>query len=258
MTRIAVVVYGLVAAAAAVVSMIYLLGFIGVNALPKACTPVIRSVVSPCIDEELGGPADVAPIVDLALIALFALQHSGMARPGFKRIWTRIVPEPIERSTYVLFSSVALALLFWQWRPIPEVIRDYAHPPGRTVWQLLFWLGGAIGIAAALSMRSLESLGLPQVFCYARGKAWRPPRFQTPGIYRFVRHPMWLAALLMTWATPTITLGHVLFSTAMTLYFAIAIPLAERDLAAEYGNAYRRYRRRTPMLVPLTRWRSRR
>jgi len=258
MTRIAVLLYGLLAATAGATTMTYLLGFIGVNALPEAYAPVIRSVVRPAVDEELGGPADVAVIVDLALIALFALQHSGMARPGFKRVWTRIVPEPIERSTYVLLSSAALVLLFWQWRPIPEVIWDYADPPGRTVWQLLFWLGGAIGVAAALSMRSLESLGLPQVFCYAQGKVYRPPAFQTPGIYRFVRHPMWLAALLMIWATPTITLGHVLFSTAMTLYVAIAIPLAERDLAAEYGDAYRRYRRCTPMLVPLTRWRSRR
>jgi protein-S-isoprenylcysteine O-methyltransferase Ste14 len=199
------------------------------------------------LDGEPRGP--LALTVDFGLLTLFALQHSGMARPGFKRLWVRVVPVPVERATYVLLSNLALLLLFWQWRPIGGVVWEITEPTARAVVHVLFAAGWLTVLATSFLINHFDLFGLRQAFLYFRGVPYTPLPFTTPGPYRLVRHPLYVGWLIAFWATPTMSAAHLLFAAAITMYILVAVALEERDLVAAYPQ-YADYRRRVPMLVP--------
>lgn len=201
-------------------------------------------------------PIEEALLVDGLLIALFAVQHSVMAREGFKRVWTRVVPPAIERSTFVLAASACLTLLYWQWRPLGSVVWD-AWPSGLgsalVGVSLVGWL---MVLASTFMIDHAELFGLRQVVRAFRGRPHPTTVFATPAVYRVVRHPLYLGLVIAFWATPVMTFGHLFFAGAMTVYILVAIQLEERDLVARYGEAYREYRRRVGMLLPIPRRRA--
>ena len=208
------------------------------------------------LDGAAEGPLGVAFASDAGLLALFAVQHSVMARKWFKDWWTRVVPRTLERSTYVLFSSLALILLFWQWRPLGGVVWSVEEPSGRLALRALFVFGWGLVLYSTFLINHFDLFGLRQVWLYLLGRPYTALRFGTPGPYRLVRHPLYVGWLFAFWATPTMTLAHLLFSVATTAYILLAIRFEERDLAREHGERYESYRRSVPMLVPFTRRRS--
>jgi protein-S-isoprenylcysteine O-methyltransferase Ste14 len=191
-----------------------------------------------------------ALLINTLLLGLFAVQHSVMARPAFKRWWTRWVPKPVERSTYVLFSSAALLLLFHQWQPMGGVVWDVQNPIGRGVLTTLFASGWIVILVATFLINHFDLFGLRQVWLYLRGQEYTPLEFTTPGLYRYVRHPLYVGWLLAFWATPTMTVAHLVFAMATTAYILIAIQFEERDLVDVHGQTYAHYRQRVPMLMP--------
>jgi protein-S-isoprenylcysteine O-methyltransferase Ste14 len=231
--------YGLVSYLLFLAVFLYSIGFVGDFAVPRSI--------------DAGGPEATfwpALLVNLGLLGLFALQHSGMARPGFKTWWTRIVPEPIERSTYVLVASAVLALLCWQWRPMPEVVWHVEAAWAQwTLWGL-FGLGWLLVLTATYMISHWHLFGLKQVHEHLRGDELSAPEFQIRGYYQYVRHPLNLGFLIAFWATPEMTVGHLLFALATTGYIFVAMVLEERDLIARFGERYRQYRERVPMIVP--------
>jgi methanethiol S-methyltransferase len=234
---------------------LYLLAFLGnlqVTALAEV-VPAIRAWIPRSID--LGrdmGSLGAAVLLDLGLIALFGLQHSVMARPGFKRAWTRIVPQEAERSAYVLIASTVLAFMMWQWRPIPTPVLWQADAAWTaTVGWGVMGLGVAVLLWATFLIDHFELLGLRQGWTTLRGKELRAPAFVTPYLYKIVRHPQYLGWLLIFWGTPTMTAGHLLFAAAMSGYILIAIRFEERDLVQHIGADYERYRQQVPPLVPV-------
>lgn len=239
MLRILAFLYGLAGYAAAMVAILYSIGFTGDFLVP-------RSV-------DAGGPAaslGEAVLINLALLGLFAVQHSVMARQGFKRVWTRLVPWPIERSTYVWISALLLGLLFWQWRPIPDVVWQVDNDLGAGVLWALFGLGWVLVFGAVMSIDMMELFGVKQVFAFLQRRNMEHVAFKTPILYRIVRHPLYLGFLIAFWAIPTMTLGHMLFAVATTGYMLAAVRLEERDLVAVFGDQYRDYRERVPMILP--------
>jgi methanethiol S-methyltransferase len=239
--RIAFFIYGSLSYLIFLGTFLYAIGFIG------------NFGVSETLDGERSGPFVVAFLIDAGLLTLFAVQHSVMARKWFKDWWTRIVPKPLERSTYVLFSSLALILLFWQWRPLGGVIWSIEDPLGQLVMRGLFAFGWALVLISTFLINHFDLFGLRQVWLYLRGRPYTTLHFGTPGPYRLVRHPLYVGWLFAFWSTPTMTLAHLLFSIATTAYIVLAIQFEERDLAREHGEAYEAYRRSVPMLIPFTR-----
>jgi methanethiol S-methyltransferase len=203
------------------------------------------------IDSGPVGPLVPSLLIDAALLGIFAVQHSVMARPAFKRWWTRFVPHSIERSTFVLFSSLALILLIWQWRPIPTVVWSVTAPGAVLALQVLSWVGWAILLTSTFLLNHFELFGLQQVYSRLTGRTQSAPEFRTPLFYRYVRHPLYLGFVIAFWSAPTMTVGHLWFSAACTGYILIGIWLEERDLVALFGDQYRRYREQVSMLVPL-------
>ena len=239
MARPLYLVVALVCYAAFFASFVYLIGFVGgYSALPTH------------IDKGLAAPPLTAAAIDLALIALFGVQHSVMARPGFKARWTQIVPQPIERSVYCLAAAAALAVLFTFWHPIDGTVWDVANPAGRSALWALFGLGWGIVFISTWLISHFELFGLAQVWRHWRGSQEPAVKLTTPAFYRLVRHPIYTGFLLAFWATPTLSYGHLLLAAAMTVYVLIAIGYEERDLVGVFGNEYVAYRKRVGMLVP--------
>lgn len=217
---------------------LYAIGFVGNLLVPKS------------IDSEPGSERVRSLIVDAGLLALFAVPHSVMARVGFKRWWTRFIPQSIERSTYVLISSLLLAILFWLWQPVEEVIWATDLAGLKILSQLIFWMGWGIVLWSTFLIDHFDLFGLEQVYRCFRGQPYTPPDLKAPFVYRFVRHPIMLGFLLAFWATSRMTAGHLLFAGMTTAYVLVAIRLEERDLIGFYGQRYEAYRARTGMLLP--------
>jgi methanethiol S-methyltransferase len=239
--RITVFIYGIVSYALGVASLLYLICFLSNIVVPKTIDSAPVGAVAPAV------------IVDLVLIGLFALQHSIMARPGFKELWTRIVPKPAERSTYVLLTGLVLALLCWQWQPISGVVWNVEGAVGKGLLQALFWLGWVILFASTFMINHFDLFGLRQVYLRLKGQPYRPVPFVQVALYRFVRHPIMLGVLIGFWATPSMSVGHLLFAVASTVYVFIGIFLEEHDTRQALGESYERYRRETSMIVPMPR-----
>lgn len=239
--RLAILLYAIVSYAVFTVSFLYALGFVGNYVVPKS---IDKSI-------DVGSQTNVseAVVVNLLLLSLFAIQHSVMARPAFKRWWAKFLPVACQRSTYVLLSSLILLLLFWQWRPIPAPIWEAS---GIVAWLLtgVHWLGWLIAFASTHMIDHFDLFGLRQALLALRGAEMPAQSFRTPLLYKIVRHPLMLGFLLAFWATPAMTAGHLLFAIANTAYILVALQFEERDLIAEFGTTYQQYRRRVPMLVP--------
>jgi protein-S-isoprenylcysteine O-methyltransferase Ste14 len=235
--RSLILLYALVSYTVFFASFAYGLGFVGNYLVPKSI--------------DVGGSAALseAIVIDALLIGLFAIQHSVMARPAFKRWWAKTLPVACQRSTYVLLSSLLLLLMFWQWRPIPAPIWQVE---GIAAWALigLYWLGWVIALASTFMIDHFDLSGLRQAFFAMRGAEPPAQSFKTPLLYKVVRHPLMLGLLLAYWATPEMTVGHLLFAVLNTAYILIGLQFEERDLIAEFGATYQQYRRRVPMLLP--------
>lgn len=222
-------------------TFLYAIAFIGGFGVPTT------------LDGPATEPLATAFAVNAALLALFAVQHSVMARKWFKVRWTRIVPKPIERSTYVLLSSLALILLFWQWRPMGGEIWSVENPAGALVLRGLFAFGWGLVLVSTFLIDHFDLFGLRQVWLHLVGQPYTARDFVTPGPYRLVRHPLYVGWFLAFWMTPTMTLAHLVFAVATSAYILIAIQFEEHDMVREFGDTYRDYRRRVPMLVPFSR-----
>jgi methanethiol S-methyltransferase len=239
--RVAGFLYGVACYAFFFATFLYAIGFVEGLVVPKS------------IDDGAVVPAARAVAIDLLLLTLFAVQHSVMARPRFKQWWTQFVPKPVERSTYVLLASLALALLCWQWQPLPAVVWHVDNPTAATALVGLSFVGWLIVLTSTFIINHFELFGLHQVANNLAGRAMPPPRFRSPLFYRFVRHPIYLGFIIAFWSLPTMTVGRLLFAAATTGYILIGIVLEERDLVAVFGDDYRRYRARVSMLIP---WRK--
>jgi protein-S-isoprenylcysteine O-methyltransferase Ste14 len=236
--KTAVLVYGTIAYGAFLATYLYAIGFIGNFAVPRT------------IDGAPVTGLGTALLINIGLLGAFALQHSIMARPAFKRWFTRYVPKPIERSTYVWFSSLLLIALFVYWQPLGGIVWQVTDPVGRALLYALFASGWLIVLVATFLINHFDLFGLRQVWLYFRGKPYTPLKFGTPWLYRYVRHPLYVGWFLAFWSTPVMSVTHLLFAIATTAYILIAIQFEERDLVSEHGRAYADYRRQVPMLIP--------
>ncbi len=236
--RITVFLYGVACYLVFLATFVYAIGFLGNFGVPKS------------IDSGPQSGFAAALTINLALLGLFAVQHSVMARPWFKAAWTRIVPTPAERSTYVLFSSLALVVLFWGWQPMGGVIWKVDNDFGRLALDALYALGWLTVLATTFLINHFDLFGLRQVWVHLRGRAYTDIGFRTPGPYRIVRHPLYVGWLLVFWSAPVMTAAHLVFAVATTAYILIAIQFEERDLV-RFHEEYAEYRRRVPMILPI-------
>jgi len=238
MLRFLVLIYGIVCYVMFLGTFLYTIGFVANFAVPKA------------IDSGTAGDWVTSLIVDGVLLGLFAVQHSVMARPAFKRLWTPLVSEPAERSTYVLFTNLLLLLLFWQWRPLPEPAWELASPPLRMLIWAICGCGWLVVLVSTFLIDHFELFGVRQVFLHFTGQPFRTVDFKTRVFYRFVRHPLMTGFVIAFWATPTMSVGHLFFAAMTTGYILVAVQLEERDLVTFHGDEYREYQRQVGMLIP--------
>ncbi len=239
MKRVGIFLYGLVCYAVFFVTFLYAVGFVGDLLVPKT------------VDEGFQGGDGFAWLVDILLLSVFALQHSIMARQGFKRWWTRMVPRPVERSTYVLFSSLALIALFGFWRPIGDVAWQVRGSAMAFLLTGLYFSGWGIVLFGTFLINHFNLFGLEQVYLAMTERDAKPPRFVKPLFYKIVRHPLMLGFIIAFWAAPVMTVGHLLFAFASTGYILVAIQFEERDLVRFHGEDYRRYQREVSQIVPM-------
>jgi protein-S-isoprenylcysteine O-methyltransferase Ste14 len=237
MTRLFGLLYGVLMYAFFVATFVYAICFVGNIAVPKT------------IDSGSESPLMVAVAINALLLTAFAVQHSVMARQGFKRAWTRVVPKQLERSTYVLAASLVLALLLWQWRPIPQTVWEL-HGTAAAMLSVVFWAGWAILLTSTFLINHFELFGLKQVWTYLRRTEHTEAKFRTPSLYKVVRHPLYLGFVIAFWSTPRMSVGHLIFAIATTGYILLGIYFEERDLINTYGHAYLNYCKKVPMLVP--------
>jgi protein-S-isoprenylcysteine O-methyltransferase Ste14 len=243
MKRIASFTYGTFAYVCFLVTFLYAIGFVADVLVPKS------------INSGPAGPVETAVMVNVALLSLFAIQHTGMARRTFKKFWTKIVAPPIERSTYVLFSCAVLGLMYWQWQPIPMVIWDVQNTTARAAIMGLYAVGWVIVLLASFMVSHFDLFGMRQVWLHLQQKSYGEMSFRTVGFYKFVRHPLQTGFLIAFWATPTMTAGHLLFSAVVTAYIVVAVKFfEERDLVRMFGATYRRYQQQVAMFLPLPRF----
>lgn len=246
MTRALSLLFAMLAYAIFFATFLYLIGFVGDFVI------IPKTVDSPATAMATGA----AIVIDLALIALFGVQHSVMARQGFKRAWTKIVPRPVERSVYVLLASLVLMVMFAFWQPIQANVWNVTAPVASDILWVLFWLGWGMVLISTFLINHFELFGLQQAWSYCRGREAAPPEFRTPLFYKWVRHPLYLGFFLAFWATPEMTAGHLLLAAGMSVYMLIAIRYEERDLVAFHGRDYEEYRGRVGMLLPRLRSRA--
>ena len=239
--------YGVVSYVIFFVTFLYIIAFLGPFEMPEMMG---ITLVPKTVDSGVEGPLGAALVINIGLILLFGVQHSVMARPGFKERWTRFVPAPIERSSYVLLSSVLLILLYWQWCPMTGVAWQVDNPIGFWILTGLYFGGYLLVLYASFLIDHFDLFGLRQVFIHLRGREYTQPPFAVPFLYRMIRHPLLAGWIIAFWATPRMTYGHLLFAVGLTLYMLIAIPIEEKDLAHFLGEDYKEYRARTPMLLP--------
>jgi len=238
MKRVAVFLYGVVSYAAFFVTFLYAYGFME------------NLVVRKSMDSAASTPLVKALAIDFLLLAIFAIQHSVMARPWFKRVWTRVVPEPAERSTYVLLSSVALAALFYYWEPLGGTIWNIENAVGRGIMYAGFGFGFVLLLASSFQINHFDLFGLRQAWLYLIGEPYTPLSFRVPFLYKYVRHPLYIGWFMSFWFTPTMTVTHLFFAAGCTAYILMAIRWEEKDLADFHGAKYVQYRRNVPMVIP--------